>query len=253
MPSKPAFLFDNRLGDATPVASDTAAGDFDVQNLVDFRPFTWWRPATMPATVTVDSAAAAAVDYWLVWGHDLGTQGATIELRKSNDNFAANDVLVDSLAPADDAPFARYVTTADERYWRFRVTGATAPSLAIAAMGSLFEFPEWLEEGFDPIGREPQGTFNRSVKGLPLGRTTDYELWSQRLDFRRLDRTWIRNTFEPAWASHLRGNPFVFAWDRTGHPADLKLVVTKGGFATPYRSGPKADLQLELEAFHVQA
>ena len=61
--SRPAILYDNRLADAAPAASDTAAGDFDVANLADWRPFTWWRPATMPATVTVDSGAAAPVDY----------------------------------------------------------------------------------------------------------------------------------------------------------------------------------------------
>lgn len=246
--SKPAILYDSRLKDGVPVASGTAAGAFDVANLTDWRPFTWWKPDAMPGTVTVDAGVAAAVNYWAVWGHDLGTQGATIELRKSSDNFGGNDVLIDSFTPTDDDPFARYVATADERYWRFRLTGATAPSLAIAAMGVLFEFPEYLEQGFDPLGAEPMGGFNRAVKGAPLGRSSDYELWSQELEFRQISRNWIRDSFKPAWDAHLKSDPFIFAWDRGGHAGELYLAVAAGGIAAPHRGGVKADLSFRIEA-----
>ena len=246
MGAKPAILHDNRFADGAPVASDTAAGNFDVANLTDWLSFTWWKPASMPATATVDAGAAKSVNYWAVWGHDLGSQGATIELRKSNDNFAVNDVLVDSYTPPDDEPFARYVTTADEQSWRIRVTGASAPSLAIVAAGSLFEFPEYLEQDFDPVGREPHGRFNRSVKGQALGRETDFEAWSQQLYFRRVTRSWVRNSFLPAWQAHLRGSPFIFAWDRTTYPDEIRLASVDGGFETPHKSGTKADLSFEI-------
>lgn len=248
--SKPAILYESRLKDAAPVASGTAAGDFDVANLTDWRPFTWWKPDAMPGWVRVDCGLAAAVDYWSVWGHDLGSQGATIELRKSPGGTwaGADDILVDSFTPTDDEPFARYVTTADSQHWGLQVTGATAPSLAIAAMGLLFEFPEYLEQGFDPLGAEPKGGLNRAVRGAPLGRSSDYELWSQDLEFRQISRSWIRDSFKTAWDAHLKSDPFVFAWDRGGHPAELYLAVARGGIATPHRGGVKADLSFRIEA-----
>ena len=246
--SKPAILYDNRLGDGAPVASSTAAGEFAAANLADWRPFTWWKPAVMPATVTVDAGTAKAADYALVSGHDLGTRGATLEVRGSSDGFGAVDTLVASHAPADDKPFMLSFGSVAWRHWRLRLTGAAAPALAIASIGTLFEFPEYLEEGFDPLGREPKGQINRAVAGNPLGRVTDYELWSQRLEFRRLSKAWIKATFVPAWQSHLRDTAFVFAWDRVGDPTDLKLVVTEGGFETPDPSGARADLRFKLEA-----
>lgn len=247
MGANPAILYDNRLADAAPAASDTAAGTFDVNNLTDWLSFTWWKPLTTPATVTVDSGVAKTVNYWSVWGHDLGSRGATIELRKSSDAFGAVDELVDTYTPGDDEPFARYVTTADERHWRIRVTGAAAPSLAIVAFGALFEFPEGLEQDYDPVGRTPKGQFNRSVEGQAMGRDIDYETWSQQLYFRRVTWSWIRTGFLAAWQAHLRGSPFIWAWDRTTYPDEIRLVAAKGGFDTPHKSGTKGDLTFEIE------
>lgn len=244
--SYPKIFYDNRFNDAAPVASTTAAG-FDVANLLDFLPYTQWQPTALPATVTVDCGLAKAVDYWAVWGHDLNAQGATIELRKSSDNFGAVDVLVDSLTPGDDKPFMREVDTADERYWRFRITGATMPSLGIAAAGAALVLPQYLEPGFDPVGRKVMGTLNRTVKGNPRGREVKYELWEQTLDFTAIDRAWLRSTWKPAWEAHLRANPFVFAWDPAGHPDELHLVSVKDGYDGPHRGGTRANLRFELE------
>src|SRR3990172_8530193 len=84
----PKILYDNRLKDATPVASSTAAGDFNVLNLRDWKAFTWWKPQSLPATVTVDCGVARAADYAFVYGHDLVSSHAAIAIEASNDNFA---------------------------------------------------------------------------------------------------------------------------------------------------------------------
>jgi len=92
--AKPKFLHDNRLDDGTPVASSTAAGNFNVLNLRDWRPFTWWKPTALPATVDEDSGVARAADYALIYGHDLHDAQVAVEIRGSTDNFAASDVLL---------------------------------------------------------------------------------------------------------------------------------------------------------------
>jgi len=244
----PKILYDNRLGDAAPVASSTAAGNFDVLNLRDFQPFTWWQPAAMPATVRVDCGAAAAADYALVWGHDLGTQGATLNVRRSPGGTwaGADDVLVATKTPADDKPFLIEFAAPDTQHWGIEVTGATAPSLAIAAIGAALEMPSGLREGFDPVGRVPMGGVNRSVKGNPVGGNVDYEEWSQSLSFEFVAWDWFRSAWVPAWEAHLRGDPFVFAWDPAGHPGELYLVNTVGGFKGPHSAGSVGNLQFDL-------
>lgn len=244
--SLPRILYESRLADATPVASGTASG-YAVENLTDWRPASKWQADALPATVTGDAGASASVDYWGVWGHDLFTQGATIELRKSNDNFSADDNLVDTVTPTSDDPFVRYVSTADERYWRIRITGTTVPTLAIAAMGEYLEIPKGLPQRFDPLHRSPQGRLNRSVAGNPTGRTTEYQKWRQTVQFVNVSWAWARSTWLAAWDAHLMDNPFVFSWDPTNYPAELYLVNIDGDSVTPHRSGNFADLTLTIE------
>ena len=121
----PKILHENRLDDATPVASTTATG-FNVLNLRDFRPYTKWQPTALPATITVNCGVSKSADYWAIYGHDLYTQGATIYLRGSTDNFAASDVLLDTYTPIDNTPFARLPSSASYRYWRIKII-APAP------------------------------------------------------------------------------------------------------------------------------
>lgn len=242
----PKILHENRLDDATPVASTTATG-YSVLNLRDFRPYTWWKPTALPATVTVDCATAKAADYWAVYGHDLFTQGCTIELRGSTDNFAASNVLVDTFTPTNNKAFARYFVSVSYRYWRLRITGgATMPALAIAAIGVLLDMPSYMMEGFDPIGRMVIGVSNRSMDGHPLGRTVKYEQWQETLKFQLLSWSFLRDSFEAAWVAHLRDDPFLFVWDPTGHAAEIYLVMAKDKFTSPHRTGALCDLSMEV-------
>ena len=242
----PKILHDNRLDDATPAASSTAAGDYNVLNLRDFRSYTWWKPSSLPATVTVDCGSAKSVDYWAVYGHDLFTGGCTIELRGSTDNFSASDVLVDTLTPANNNPFARLVNSVSYRYWRLRITGTTAPALAIAALGQVLDIPAYLASGFDPIGRVIKGQYNRSELGHPLGRTVKFEEWAESLRFELVTWAWVRATWLPAWRLHVGRDPFLFVWDPVSHLDEARLVAVKDQFKTPHRPGGYCDLSFDV-------
>lgn len=243
--AKPAIFYDNRLADAAITASTTASG-YAADNLSDWRPYTWWQPTALPATLTVDSGAAAAADYALVYGHDLFTNGCTVEVRGSTDNFAASDVLVASSTPADDEPFVVTFASASYRYWRLKITGSTVPSLAIAAIGAQLELAQYLPQGFDPVGREVQGQRNRNENGQPLGRVVDFEQWKQSITLQRVTWSWLRATFLPAWREHLRSSPFVFGWDIGTYAADIKLVTAGPQISSPHYSGSTCDLKFEI-------
>lgn len=242
----PSLFYDNRLGDATLAASSTASG-YAAANLADWRPYTWWKPAALPATITVDCAAPAAADYALVYGHNLFTCGCTLEVRGSTDNFAASDVLVDSHTPADDEPFALLFTSASYRYWRVRITGAaTMPALAIAAIGARLECPIGVPQGFDPLGREVEGQSNSNENGQPLGRVITFERWTARVTLQRVLRTWARDTLLPAWRTHLRSTPFAWAWDLDADPTNIRLVTMGKKLAVPHYSGARCNVEFEL-------
>jgi len=245
--AKPKFLYDNRLNDAVPVASSTAAGDYNVLNLRDWRPYTWWKPNAMPATVTVDCGAPKACDYALIYGHDLGSKAATVEIRGSTDNFGASDVLVATSTPATDLPLLLVFASVSYRYWRVRLTGAAAPSLAIAAIGAALEAPVYLEDTFSPIDRRVQGQTNRNENGHPLGRIVTFEEWSSTVTLRNVSWTWARSTFVPAWKSNLRGSPFGFIWESALYPGDVLLVQAGDEVRIPHRAGSFCDVEIDLE------
>lgn len=244
----PKICYDNRLADATPAASSTAAG-YDVLNLRDWRPYTWWKPTALPATVTVDCGSSVAADYFAVYGHDLFSRGNTIEVRKSTDNFAANDVLVATKTPTADTPFMQEFTSTSSRYWRLKISSGSPPTIAIAAVGAVLTLPRLLSAGFDPIRRQVMGSINRSEDGHPLGRVVHFEAWAQTLQM-RADWTWLRATWVPAWKAHLRATPWLFVWDITDHPDELYLVQSGEAYDTPHTLGPYADFSLPISGVH---
>lgn len=244
--AQPKILYENRFKDATPVASTTATG-YDVLNLRDFRPYTWWKATALPATVTVNCGSAKAADYAVVWGHDLYSNACTVEIRGSTDNFSASDVLVATRTPTSDSPFVMLFNSVSYQYWRIKITGAAGiPTIAIAAVGARLDVPSYLDEGFDPVGREAMGQFNRSEKGHPLGKLVQFEEWRASMKFPVVTWTWLRASFDPAWRAWLRSAPFVFAWDTDNYAAELFLVQAEDKFETPHHAGGYADLQIEV-------
>lgn len=271
----PHILYENRLLDSAPVASTTAAG-FSVLNLRDWRPYTWWKPTALPATVTVEATIVPdttsdlllengfflllengfkllidnktkASDYALIWGHDLFTHGATIEIRGSMDNFVGSDVLVATRTPANNLPFMLIFASVYYRYWRVRITGSTMPSIAIASIGAALIMPTQLEYGFDPISRKTIGKSNRSEGGHPLGKSIDFEEWSASLTFTHVLQSFVRATFLPAWKVHLRSTPFVWAWDPEDNPTEIYLVQSGDNLSMPHDLPDRATLTFDVK------
>jgi len=240
--ARPRFLYDNRFADATPVASSTAAGDFNVANLVDFRPYTWWKPSAIPATVTVDSGSAKARDFLLVYG-----EAGTYEARGSTDNFSASNVLLATAVLS--APGLKLVpfASASHRYTRLTIPSGSAPAVAIAVIGAALEAPVYLEGEFNPIDRRVMGQSNRNENGWPLGRIVYFEEWSARIFLQNVAWSWARDTLTPAWKAHLRGSPFGFVWEADLYPEDVRLVSSGESLRIPHRAGSLCDVEIEIE------
>lgn len=239
------IVWDSRFADATPVASTTASGA--AINLTDFRPYTSWTPGALPATVTVDCATAHSADTLGVFNHTLFTGACTIEVRGSTDNFVASDVLLHSYTPTSNSPFIRAFTSASYRYWRIRITGTSAPTLTVVALGVGLPFEIGVPVGFDPLARTVYGQTNISEQGLPLGKAVLFEQWSQQIGIPFVTNTWLRNTFLPAWKAHLRGNPFLFAFDYVTYPTEIYLVESDGNFTAPTISADYSGLNFAIK------
>lgn len=237
--ANPRILYDNRFDDGTPVASSTASG-YSVNNVTDWRAYTWWKPTAGPSTITVDCGSVKDADYGVVYA-----EPGTYEVRGSTDNFGASDALLGTITIAATGLGLALFTRAGYRYWRVRSTTGT-PAIAIVAIGVAVELPNQMEGGFDPLGRKIHGTLNRSVAGHPLGRVVNFEEWSERVTLNFVSWAWLRDTWLPMWRTHLRDNPFVLAWETNLYPQELRLVVVKDQFASPHKLGNYAELTVDL-------
>ncbi len=239
--ARPKFLHDSRFADATPVASSTAAGDYNVLNIRDWRPWTWWKPASAPSTVTVDAGSAKAADYFLLYA-----EAGTYEARSSNDNFSASDVLQATLTLTATGLKLITFASASFRYWRLRIASGT-PAVAIAVIGAALEAPVFFDGEFDPVRRRVHGQSNRNESGHPLGRIVYFEDWSANILLRNVAWSWARDTFIPAWKTHLRGSPFGFVWESDLYPGDVRLVQSGEDLRVPHRAGSLCNVELEVE------
>lgn len=243
----PKLFFDSRFTDAVPVASSTAAGNFNAANVADMRPYTWWKPNALPATLTVDCGSAKSANYALIYGHDLFTQGASVEIHGSTDNFSVSDVTLATFTPVSNNPFLLEFAAASYRYWRLKITGTTYPSIAIALIGTEFLMPTYLKTGFAPVDRDLIQQANNNDNGQPLGKIIDFEQWKQTLQFGLVGWDWLRNTWQPAWRSNIRGNPILFAWNTDLYPGEIYLVSVGTSYRAPHQAGGNwADLQFDV-------
>ncbi len=244
-PTKPFICWDNRFADAVPVASSTALGA--ALNLADFRPYTNWQPSALPATVTINSGAAKSADTLGVFNHNLFSNGCTIAVHGSTDNFSTSDVALATFTPASNLPFVLSFTAASYQYWRILIVGTTAPTLSIVALGVGLQFPTGLPYGFAPLDRKVFAQTNISEQGLPLGKAVLFEQWVQQLRFDYVDNGWIRSTLLPAWKAALRGNPFLFGYDLTNYPSELYLVQADGDLVIPSAFAGASNVQFSVK------
>jgi hypothetical protein len=135
MPSTPAYAVTNLA--ATWSSSPAADAGFPVANLKDGRQAKVCKMGSSSAawTITADLTTAKQVSCIALCNHDLPA-GTTLEVRKSSDNFAGNNVQV--MAPtAATAPrtAALTFTATTERYWRVIITQTSS---RVATLGEVW-------------------------------------------------------------------------------------------------------------------
>lgn len=228
--AKPFLLYDNRLEDGTPTATDTETG-YDVLNLIDWREYTFWQADTFGTKyITIDCGAPVSADTLAVSGNNFYTASATISLESSADNATWTERLVGFTVTSDDV-FAKTFTSASARYWRLKIiTAAVAARMAILCIGIRLDMERYPQMMFDPDQQSPIVDSERSKVGYLLGNVINYHERQISASFKNLTPAWISSTFYPAWVDHLSLlKPFFFAWDITNHATEVYLVALKSG------------------------
>ncbi len=248
--SNPYILYDDRLADGTPTATTTASG-YDVKNLTDWRPYTYWKAGSNAIQyITVDCGAAKAADSLAIYGHDLFTQVAQVSVECSSDNFATD--ITQALAPfspSNNKAVFKTFTSQSKRYWRLKVANLTAAAyIGILTIGSRLEMEKPPLSDFDPIGEKPASESEINVEGQLLGVVNRIVEKLIEANFAVTD-SWFNQLFLPAWDNHLSFvKPFLWANDIATYPDQVFLVRIAPDFSlhVPYMAPGYRLLSLRL-------
>lgn len=119
----------NLISTATLSQSGTEDSNFPLSNLK--QDFGWrmfrYSAAAADDTITADLGSAQAITFCSLHFHNLDS-GITVELRRSTDNFAANDVLVATMTKNSPTFFATF-SSVSFRYYRVKFVGTNSAAI----------------------------------------------------------------------------------------------------------------------------
>lgn len=145
----PLVLWENVLLEGTVTAS-TEATDADVENLLTDSTFDYWRPTTTSGTVSCSFSSSTAGSVIGIAAHDLGTQGATVTIKRGTTTLATVDPTDDTtiLVFFDEVNFGNLVSDT----FNLEITGATAaPSIGNLFLGTPLIFETGIVPSYTPL------------------------------------------------------------------------------------------------------
>lgn len=233
--SNPVIGYTNHFETGT-VSASSEATDFEVEKAFDWFTYDYWKPTGFSSEhMTVDMGSATAADYWAVFAHDAHTQGSSLQLRGSTDNFSSSDVLVDSATPTTSSVIMRSFSSVSYRYWRLLISGGSAAtSIGVAMVGPRLDMLDGMQVGFIPptMSYSDKVLNNQSHGGQFLGRSVIREGARGTMRFTLMTPAWIRSDWMP-FLDHARIKPFVLSWDETNYPAEAAYCWTEKSITPP--------------------
>ena len=131
-----AGLNANLFTQASTYSSSSEDSNYPVENVGDGitgNPFKFSSAGT-DDTITIDLGSSQSATFVSVHGHNIDSGVTAVQLRKSTDNFAANDVLVATLTVSSPTFFATFTSTSS-RYWRIKFVGTNSDPIEIGELG----------------------------------------------------------------------------------------------------------------------
>lgn len=232
----PIILYRNLFSQGVPTASGTdAAAAFDILNVNDLRPYTYWQ-ADAYGTLFLYPNISAKADAFGIVGHNLGTAGALISVEYSDTGAWAGEE-VEQLAPfvpADDLTILKTFPLADG-YWRLKiVTAAVVPFCGVVMIGEALEMPTPPDTPYIPFTEDTKASALDSKTGQLLGVDVRYFPIKIRPRWSKLLRSFAFDEYQDFWNDHARWRkPFLYGWDLDTFPEHAFFVRHKGKHGVP--------------------
>lgn len=226
-----AVAYQNIFESGTVTASSEATGYYK-ENAYDWRgdDILVFNSGTAH-TLTVDYGAAVTVDCFCLAYHNLGTIGATITVRYSVDNFAADDNVLLTLGPATNGVIFVPMTSTHKRYWRVQIDLASAgqPYIGQVLLGQLLNLPRPVAVGGNVIHDSDADEIinNTAQNGNMLGMSVIYQGVKGSIKFEYMTESYLRGQYKQ-FKDHARFKPFFYSWRPSLYNEDAVICWRAG-------------------------
>ena len=250
--NSPVIAWDNLVATGTLTATSSAAG-FPVEGLLNGYTTDPWKPAAMPATVTLTLGAPAPVSCVAFAAHDMHTQGVTVEVQRWT---GAAWATAHTVTPDSDAPFIVSFPVSDANQWRVNFTGASTFRLGVLHISRALVFPSIcrIVPPHVPLNRVSEVELIGGAEGstgeflqadtMRTGGRADVSFSVQSQDF-------IKGEAFEGFRQHFNsGRPFFMASLPRYDAADMGYLWRSGGsILTPYQDAVFMSLDMEVGVY----
>lgn len=247
-PGLPMILWRNVLAQGTLVASSETADGF-AENALGPQTYDFWTPASVPATLAVTLAVAEQCDACAIFGHTLGTAGATVEVQY----FSGSWLTAATATPTNNEPLLFIFPAQSSTQWRIRITGAVA-SISIAMIGKRLVVPGGVQTGYMTLDMALQIEMigSSSVTGQFFASRVNRKGAQTSIALATQTRTWIEGAASGFIAHFNAGGTFAWASAPELLPRDLGYCRRAGGvLAATYDAGAiYGEMSLEVDAYN---
>lgn len=190
------------------------------------RPDTYerWKPVDVAAArnLNFDYGAAVDINCICIAAHTLGTSGATVRVRYSDDDITYYSYFNSTLI-TDDSTIMILGNTESHRYWRVQIVSATVPpEIGVVYMGVVLEVERTIFGGHTPVSMSRVTAIRptKSIGGQFLGRSIIRNGSQNQVAINNLTPSWYKTNFDP-FALSAREYPFFFAFKPGTYTSDV--------------------------------
>jgi len=210
------------LNSGVTVSASSQDAQFTAAGILNPLTYDRWKPIVLPATVTIDLAAASYADYFGIAGHNLGTMRAVIKVQYSTDGSTFYDL--QEIAPGNNSPIMLIFSATLARYWRVEVSSAVSgvPYIGVIYVGRALVMQRNIYGGVMPpsLNQQTKVMTNSSDTGQTLGRTIIRAGVPMSFTWRHLTRPWVDQNI-PSFLTNAQRRGFFVAWRPASHPEDI--------------------------------
>lgn len=229
------------------ISVSSAHPDHPGVNAVSVNTYQFWRPQSLPATLTVEVNEEEEVDYLGIARHTLA--GCRVRLQSSVNG--SDWVTHGEAHPDDNRALMLLIEPASARYWRVLIDRdgvGDMPEVGVVFIGKALAMQRMIYGGHSPITLSRQTTIrpNKSDTGQFLGFSVIRRGVATSASWRHLTASWYRSQFDPfvEYATQGKG-PFFFAWRPATFPQEVAYVWTSDDIA-PSNMGKKDLMEVSL-------